>query len=119
PAAKALFERYGVHFNEILRDEIVARVDALSLPSYTAFVMPRLEPRYDAGGHIADVDISYPCDLETQMLEYAGHVRVPPSPVGGERPHCRSRPVRPPARGGTRSVLRSPSCATRASRSSI
>jgi dipeptidyl-peptidase-3 len=78
PAAKALFERHGVHFDELLRDEIVARVDALSLPSYTGFVMPRLQARYDDEGGIADVDISYPCDLETQMLEYAGHPQVPP-----------------------------------------
>jgi len=78
PAAKTLFEQYGVHFDEFLRDEIVARVDALALPSYTAFVMPRLEARHDAAGQIVDVDISYPCDLETQMLEYAGHTPVAP-----------------------------------------
>jgi dipeptidyl-peptidase-3 len=82
-AAKTLFERYGVHFDELLRDEIVARVDALSLPSYTAFVMPRLQARYDREGHISDVEISYPCDLETQMLEYGGHMGVPPRPA-----HC-------------------------------
>jgi dipeptidyl-peptidase-3 len=70
-AALALFESYGVHFDAALRDEVVARVDALQLPSYTGFVMPRLEAQYDAGGVIADVTISYPCDLETQMLEYS------------------------------------------------
>ena len=66
-----------MHFDECLRDEIVARVDALSLPSYTAFVMPRLQARYDAQGAVADVDISYPGDLETQMLEYANYPSVP------------------------------------------
>jgi dipeptidyl-peptidase-3 len=70
-AAKALFETYGIHFDPALRDEVVARVDALHLPSYTGFVMPRLEPRYQRDGTIADVDISHPCDLEAQMLEYA------------------------------------------------
>jgi dipeptidyl-peptidase-3 len=70
-AARALFESYGVHFEPALRDEIVARVDRLHLPSYTGFVMPRLEARHDAQGAIVDVDISYPCDLETQMLEYS------------------------------------------------
>jgi hypothetical protein len=54
--ARALFERYGVHFDEALRDEIVARVDALALPSYTAFVMPRLAARYNADGAIVDVE---------------------------------------------------------------
>jgi len=71
PAAKALLETYGVHFDGALRDEVVTRVDALDLPSYTAFVMPRLEARYGASGEIVDVEISYPGDLETQMLEYS------------------------------------------------
>jgi dipeptidyl-peptidase-3 len=70
-AARALFESYGVHFEPALRDEIVARVDRLQLPSYTGFVMPRLEARRDNRGTIVDVDISYPCDLEAQMLEYS------------------------------------------------
>ena len=69
-AALALFETYGVHFDAAIRDEVVARVDALQLPSYTGFVMPRLAARYEAG-QIADVEISYPCDLEAQMLEYS------------------------------------------------
>jgi dipeptidyl-peptidase-3 len=71
-AACALFDTYGVHFDPALRDEIVARVDRLGLPSYTGFVMPRLEPLLDADGGIADVRISYPLDLESQMLEYSG-----------------------------------------------
>ena len=70
-AARRLFEEYGVHFDPTLRDEVVARVDRLKLPSYTGFVMPRLEARRDAGGAIVDVEISYPCDLESQMLEYS------------------------------------------------
>ena len=71
-AAKALFETYGVHFEPALRDEIVARVDRLNLPSYTGFVQPRLTPVIDHSGQIADVEISYPEDLEQQMLEYSG-----------------------------------------------
>ena len=77
-AARALIETYGVHFDPELRDEIIARVDALNLPSYTAFVMPRLQPVYDTAGGIADVDISYPCDLEAQMLEYSAFSRLEP-----------------------------------------
>lgn len=73
--ARALVEGYGVHFDAALRDEIAARADALHLPSYTGFVMPRLEARYGDDGAIADVDISYPCDLETQMLEYSAFSR--------------------------------------------
>jgi dipeptidyl-peptidase-3 len=70
-AAKALFETYGVHFDPDLRDEVVARVDHLKLPSYTGFVMPKLEPVFGGDGSIADVKISYPCDLTAQMLEYS------------------------------------------------
>jgi dipeptidyl-peptidase III len=72
PAAKALFERYGVHFDPALRDEVVARVEHLNMPSYTGFVQPRLEPVLAADGTITDVTISYPLDLTTQMLEYSG-----------------------------------------------
>jgi dipeptidyl-peptidase-3 len=74
-AAKRLLDTYGVHFDPALRDEIVARADALDLPSYTGFVMPRLEARYGDDGRIVDVEISYPCDLETQMLEYSAFAR--------------------------------------------
>ncbi len=73
-AAKQLIETYGVHFDAALRDEIVARVDRLNMPSYTGFVQPRLEPVSDASGRIIDVNISYPLDLKTQMLEYSGKV---------------------------------------------
>jgi dipeptidyl-peptidase-3 len=70
-AAKELFETYGVHFDPDMRDEVVARVDHLKLSSYTGFVMPRLEAVTDDAGVITDVKISYPCDLTSQMLEYA------------------------------------------------
>ena len=71
-AAKKLFETYGVHFDSKLRDEIVARVDKLNLPSYSGFVMPKLTPVTGADGKITDVKISYPLDLTAQMLEYSG-----------------------------------------------
>jgi len=71
-AAKVLFETYGVHFDAALRDEVVARVEHLNMPSYTGFVQPRLEPVFAANGTITDINISYPLDLSTQMLEYSG-----------------------------------------------
>jgi dipeptidyl-peptidase-3 len=74
-AARALVESYGVHFDGALRDEIVARVDRLNLPSYTAFVMPRLDAVTNDRGEITDVTISYPLDLTTQMLEYSEATR--------------------------------------------
>jgi dipeptidyl-peptidase III len=71
-AARALFETYGVHFDPALRDEVVARVDRLHMPSYTGFVQPRLEAVRDGQGHVIDVRITYPLDLAAQMLEYSG-----------------------------------------------
>jgi dipeptidyl-peptidase III len=71
-AARKLFETYGVHFEPKLRDEVVARVERLKMPSYTGFVQPKLEAVTGADGKITDVKISYPMDLATQMLEWSG-----------------------------------------------
>jgi len=71
-AAVKMFETYGVHFDARLRDEVVARVDRLKMPSYTGFVQPRLTATTAADGTVTDVKISYPMDLATQMLEYSG-----------------------------------------------
>ena len=70
--AREIFESYGIHFDPALRDEIVSRVDALDLPSYTGFVQPHLEAVRDADGNITDVVISYPQDLTQQMLGFSG-----------------------------------------------
>jgi dipeptidyl-peptidase-3 len=93
-AARRLFEEYGVHFDPAVRDEVVERVDRLKLPSYTGFVMPRLEARRDARGEIVDVELSYPCDLEIQMLEYSAVTRD----AAGERHPSESHVFEPPAR---------------------
>ncbi len=69
-AAKALFETYGTHFDPALRDEIVARVQKLNLPSYTGFVQPQLTAVRNAAGEIEDATISYPLSLEEQMLHW-------------------------------------------------
>jgi dipeptidyl-peptidase-3 len=73
--ARTLVETYGVYFDSTLRDEVVARVERLRLPSYTAFVMPKLQPIVDAQAAIQDVQISYPMDLTAQMLEYSAATR--------------------------------------------
>ncbi len=75
-AAKKLFDTYGIHFDAKLRDEVVARVDALKLPSYSGFVMPKLTAVRDAAGAITDVTIAYPQDLKTQMLEWSARTRA-------------------------------------------
>jgi dipeptidyl-peptidase-3 len=51
-------------------------VDALKLPAYTGFVMPKLTPVTDSSGKITDVKISYPQDLTTQMLEYSSATKT-------------------------------------------
>ena len=71
-AARALWRHARAYE---LRDQVVARVNALNLPSYTGFVMPKLTAVTGANGQITDVTISYPKDLTAQMLEYSG-VRV-------------------------------------------
>jgi dipeptidyl-peptidase-3 len=76
-AARTLVDTHGVHFDPALRDEIVARVDRVGFPAYTAFVQPRLKPTFGANGSIADVTITYPLDLTQQMLEYSGKRLAP------------------------------------------
>jgi dipeptidyl-peptidase-3 len=70
-AARALFDTHGIHFDPALRDEIVARVEKLNLPSYTGFVQPELTTVRDGSGAITDVTISYPLSLEDQMLGWS------------------------------------------------
>jgi dipeptidyl-peptidase-3 len=70
--AKKLFDDHGIRFDPKRRDEVVVRVEKHNLPSYSGFVMPRLEPVQGPDGKITDVKISYPQDLTAQMLEYSG-----------------------------------------------
>jgi len=76
PAAKKLFETYGIHFDAKLRDQVIERVAKLNLPSYSGFVMPKLTAVKDANGKITDVTISYPQDLTKQMLEFSEATRA-------------------------------------------
>ena len=85
-AADKLFETYGVHFDAQLRDEVVARVERLKMPSYTGFVQPRLEAVTGADGKITDVKISYPLDLDDADAGVFG-----PEEVGGVRRGLRAR----------------------------
>jgi dipeptidyl-peptidase-3 len=71
-AAKKLFDDHGIRFDPKLRDEVVARFLAQDLPAYTGFVQPKLTPVRNANGDVVDATISYPCDLEAQMLEWSG-----------------------------------------------
>jgi dipeptidyl-peptidase III len=78
-AAARLFEAHGTHFEPALRDEVLARTEALDLAAYTGFVQPELEPVRDASGAIVDVRITYPCDFTAQMLRYADRYATLPA----------------------------------------
>lgn len=75
PAARRLFDTYGIHFDAALRDEVVARFAATNPPSYTGFVMPQLVPKRGADGQILDVTIAYPKNFTEQMLAFAAATR--------------------------------------------
>ena len=68
---KALIDRYGVHFDPKLRDEVVARYKALDLPTYWAGLNAELTPSFGAGGEVRTMTISYPRQVERQYLTYA------------------------------------------------
>ncbi len=71
-AAEELFLKHGTYFDPALRDEVATRYKKLDLASYAGLVMPRLTAQRDAKGEITEVEVSYPCDLESQMLEWSG-----------------------------------------------
>ena len=70
-AIKALIDKYGVHFDPKLRDQIVARYKQLNLPTYWAGINPELTAQLDAKGSVASVRIAYPRDAVRQYLNYA------------------------------------------------
>jgi dipeptidyl-peptidase-3 len=70
-AIKALVDRYAVHFDPKLRDQVVARFRKLNVPTYWAGINSDLTPKFDAAGRITAVAISYPRDYVKQQLGYA------------------------------------------------
>jgi len=70
-AIKALVDKYGVHFDPALRDEVVARYRSLNLPTYYAGINPELTARLDANGNVTAVQVAYPRDAVRQYLGYS------------------------------------------------
>jgi dipeptidyl-peptidase-3 len=70
-AIRALVERYGVHFDAKLRDEVVRRYKALNIPTFWAGINADLTAQFDGAGKITRVDISYPRDYIRQQLSYS------------------------------------------------
>ena len=69
-AIKALVDKYGVHFDPALRDQILARYQKLNLPTYFAGVNSHLSARFGNNGEIEKVDIRYWDDPAKQYLDY-------------------------------------------------
>jgi len=69
-AIKALVDKYGVHFDPKLRDQIVARYKALDLPTYWAGVNPLLTAKVGSDGKVEAVSIGYPHSPTRQYLIY-------------------------------------------------
>jgi dipeptidyl-peptidase-3 len=70
-AIKGLIDKYGVHFDPAIRDQVVARYQKLNLPAYWAGINPELKANFDAQGKISNVDISYPRDYVKEQLGYS------------------------------------------------
>jgi dipeptidyl-peptidase-3 len=70
-AIKALIDKYGVHFDPALRDEVVARYQKLDLPTYWAGINSDLTAQFDKRGNVVKVDIRYPRDVVKQQLAYS------------------------------------------------
>jgi dipeptidyl-peptidase-3 len=71
PAIKALVDKYGVHFDPKLRDQVIARYKTLDVPTYWAGVNPALSAQMDPSGNAKRVQMSYPRDPVWQYLDYA------------------------------------------------
>ena len=84
-AIKALVDKYGVHFDPAVRDQVAARFAKLNLPSSWAGINSTLTARFGKEGQVEDVSIGYPRDPKIQYLRYAamydkGLRRVPTTP---------------------------------------
>ncbi len=70
-AVKALMDKYGVHFEPKLRDQVVERYKKLNMPTYYAGINADLTAQFDAAGKVTKVDIQYPRDYVKQQLSYS------------------------------------------------
>ena len=75
PAIKALMDKYGVHFDPALRDQVIARYKKLDIPAYWEGIHSSLMPQLDAAGNLKSVALSYPRDYVKQQLAFADMYR--------------------------------------------
>ena len=69
-AIKALVDKYGVHFDPVLRDQVLARYRKLNLPTYFAGMNAHLTASFGKKGEVEKVEIRYFDDPVAQYLDY-------------------------------------------------
>jgi dipeptidyl-peptidase-3 len=69
-AIKALVDKYGVHFDPALRDQVLARYQKLRLPTYFAGMNAHLTASFNKNGDVEKVEINYLQDPVKQYLSY-------------------------------------------------
>jgi len=69
-AIKALVDKYGVHFDPALRDQILARYKKLKLPTYFAGINAHLTASLGKNGEVEKVEIHYWDNPVAQYLNY-------------------------------------------------
>ena len=77
-ALKALIDKYGVHFDPALRDQVAARYKKLDVPSYWSGINANLNILMFQSGPNSRVSVtmSYPRDYVRQQLGYAAMYAV-------------------------------------------
>ena len=77
--ARDLIENYWVRVDPVLHQEVLERYQKLNVAPYAGFVNPKYR-LVEKEGSVVDVEIEYPTDFLTQMLEY-GNNNEPDSPL--------------------------------------
>jgi dipeptidyl-peptidase-3 len=75
-SGKALINKYGVHVDPELRDEVVARSRAIGYPSRFVYVMPYTELVKDESGSVIDVKLSWYSSILDQARGWRKMERV-------------------------------------------
>ena len=70
-AAKQLVERYAIHVELKLHEELLARYKSLGIAPYKGFLNPKMEIVADSEGNATDVRLDYTEAYDEQMLRYS------------------------------------------------
>ena len=70
-AAKQLVERYAIHVEPKLHEELLARYKSLGIAPYKGFLNPKMELVSDGEGNATDVRLDYTEAYDEQMLRYS------------------------------------------------